>query len=59
MSPAYLLCFLIGMVFQQIPSLLLLVSYYLFLLLVGLGESAKIWWVNLGESAKIGRFQSR
>ena len=47
------------MIFQQIPPLLLLVSYYLFLLFGGLGESAKIWRVSLGESAKIGRFQSR
>ena len=33
-SAVRLFCFLIGMVFQQIPPLLLLVSYYLFLLLV-------------------------
>ena len=34
LSAVRLFCFLIGMVFQQIPPLLLLVSYYLFLLLV-------------------------
>ena len=45
--------------FPQPPPFLIHVSYYLFLLLVGLGESAKIWRVSLGESAKIGRFQSR
>ena len=44
------------MVFQQIPPLLLLVSYYLFLLLVVCPESAKIWLVMCPESAKIGRF---
>ena len=33
-SAVRLFCFLIGMGFQQIPPLLLLVSYYLFLLLV-------------------------
>ena len=31
-SAVRLFCFLIGMVFQQIPPLLLLVSYYLFLI---------------------------
>ena len=55
-SAVRLFCFLIGMGFQQIQPLLLLVNLLLVLLLVMCPESAKIWLVMCPESAKIGRF---
>ena len=51
-SAVRLFCFLTGMVFQQFPPLLLLVSYYLFLLFIGWGESAKIHRLSSGVKAR-------